>query len=421
MLIQGAGKYMGRTVKMNIYSETPHTPKDVLWQKRVYKKDDMREYRRLCRVLDKLLFMKKDRNKYHGYHGARSALSAQQNCVVKLRIGKDLKTHRQFVKKYLPQEDKKEVIEKPALYSAGMVDGRFFDRYSKTMTGKHFKFIISPENPRIDIQALVKTLVKRMETITGREFIWMAATHTDTNHPHAHLLINGTGKFGRDIHFDKLFITQTMREMTRQICTEMIGKRSREEIKASILQSYNGNRYCTFDDGIREEEEPFHDPLAIYGSRIQTFNDLLTRRLIHLSELGLARKKEKSNNTFFLEKDWIKKLRAMGRYNSYLKARSELRSTIAANMDLYTKETGEAAGVVTRLYRMNDEDSWNHALLVENAALRKAWYIPLYYEPDETLLGAEITCKLKTNQKGLLVPHITVKKWNSQDRGAGQK
>jgi hypothetical protein len=207
-----------------------------------------------------------------------------------------------------------------------------------------------------------------------------------------------------------------MREMTRQICTEMIGKRSREEIKASILQSYKGNRYCSFDDVIREQEEPLHIAHETYGSRVQTFNDLILKRLFHLAELGLAKKKEKTVSTFLLEKDWVKKLRAIGRYNSFLKARSELRSTIAANMDLYTKETGEISGVITKLYKMNDEDSWNHALLVENATLQKAWYIPLYYEPEDTLLGAEINCKLKTNQKGLLVPHVTVKKWSSQNR-----
>jgi hypothetical protein len=42
-----------------------------------------------------------------------------------------------------------------------------------------------------------------MEKVTGYSFIWMAATHTD--HPHAHLLINGTDKTGKDIRFDKLF------------------------------------------------------------------------------------------------------------------------------------------------------------------------------------------------------------------------
>jgi hypothetical protein len=407
---------MRRTIKIDIYQENLKTSKDLLWQKRVYKKDDMREYRNLCRELDALLYVKKGQDKYRNYHGIRSALSAQQNCIVKLRIGKDLKTHTRFIKEYLPQENKKDVIEKPVLYNEGIVDDQFLDHYLKTMTGKHFKFIISPESTKIDIQALVKTLVKRMEKITGKSFIWMAATHTDTDHPHAHLLINGTDKYGEDVHFDKLFITQTIREMNRQICTEMIGMRSREEIKASILQSYQGNRYCSFDDIIRGQEEPCNETGEIYGSQIQTFNDLILRRLFHLAELGLAKKKEKVNNTFLLEKDWIKKLRAIGRYNSYLAARSELRSTTAADMNLYTQETGEISAVITKLYKMNDEDSWNHALLVENTTLCKAWYIPLYYEPDDALLGAEINCTLKTNQKGLLVPHITVRKWNTQNR-----
>ena len=53
---------------------------------------------------------------------------------------------------------------------------------------------------------------------------------------------------------------------------------------------------------------------------------------------------------------------------------------------------------------------------MENTALGKAWYIPLSYEPDKALMDAEIGCNLKTNQKGLLVPHITVKKWDTRQR-----
>jgi hypothetical protein len=416
MLMEGAPRNMGRTVRMDVYNDMLKPPKDLLWQRRVYKKDDMREYRQLCRILDTLLFTRNSQDRNRRYPGPQSALSAWQNCMVKLRIGKDLKSHKRFIDQYLPQENKKEVIEKPAIYSSGKAGGQFLDSYTQKMTGKHFKFIISPESPRVDIQALVKTLVKRMEKITGKSFIWMAATHTDTNHPHAHLLINGADTFGRDIRFDRIFVSQTMREMARQICTEIIGKRSRAEIKASILQSYNSNRYCSFDDTIREEEEPLQETLETYGSQIQTFNDLIIRRLIHLTELGLAKKKDQAECTFLLEKGWAKKLRAFGRYNSFLKARSELWSTAASNMELYTKETGEISGRITKLYRMNDEDSWNHAILVENAATGKAWYIPLAYEPEKALMGAKITCKLKTSQKGLLVPHITVKKWNTQNR-----
>jgi hypothetical protein len=381
----------------------------------------MSEYRKLCRELDRLLYDKKNHEKHFRYHGLRSALSALQQCVVKLRIGKDAYAHKRFIREYLPQENKKDVEKKPPLYNEGMADEQVIEEYLERMTGKHFKFIVSPECSRIDLPALVKTLVKRMEKITGYSFVWMAATHTDTDHPHAHLLINGVDKTGKDVWFDKLFVTQTIREMSRQICTEMIGKRSQEEIRASILESYKSNRYCSFDDVIREQEEPLHAAEEAYESQIRTFNDLILKRLLHLTKLGLAKKKNKANNIFLLEKDWGGKLKAIGRYNSYLKARAELRSTAAVSMELYANETGDISGVVTRLYKMNDEDSWNHAILVENAATQKAWYVPLYYAPDNALLGAEINCGLKNNQKGLLVPHIVVKKWNALNRLGGHE
>jgi hypothetical protein len=104
----------------------------------------------------------------------------------------------------------------------------------------------------------------------------------------------------------------------------------------------------------------------------------------------------------------------MGRYNSFLKARSELSVSLPYRMELYTKETGEVSGRITRLYRMNDEENWNHAILIENEKLRKAWYVPLYFEPEGKLLNAEAACGLRTNQKGLLVPHIKVRQWNIQ-------
>jgi hypothetical protein len=84
------------------------------------------------------------------------------------------------------------VKEKPELFNTGIADEDYPDEYSRAMTGRHFKFIISPESPRVDIPA---------------------AVHTDTDHPHAHLLINGKDRDGREARFEKLFITQTMREM----------------------------------------------------------------------------------------------------------------------------------------------------------------------------------------------------------------
>ena len=140
----------------------------------------------------------------------------------------------------------------------------------------------------------------------------------------------------------------------------------------------------------------------------------MQNRLAFLSSLGLAKKAKDKKKLFYLEKDWQKKLKAMGRYNSFLKARSELSLSLPCQMELYSRETGEASGKITRLYHMNDEENWNHAILIENEKLKKAWYVPLYFEPDEKLLNAEVVCGLKANQKGLLVPNITVKQWNAR-------
>jgi hypothetical protein len=133
----------------------------------------------------------------------------------------------------------------------------------------------------------------------------------------------------------------------------------------------------------------------------------MRKRLLFLSDLGFAEmKKTDSREIFYLERDWKKKLKDIGRYNSFLDARNRLLSTASYDLEKFTADTGTVRGTVTRLYKMNDEDSWNNALLIENKALKKAWYVPLHFEPDEKLLNTEVKCGLKTLQTGRLVPRI---------------
>jgi hypothetical protein len=397
---------MGRTIKINLYEDITKPPKDPLWQNRRYKKDDMKEYRHLCRELDKLFFVKggfqKRTPRFHG-----TAFSSRQLCVVKFRRGKTIEGHRKFLTEYLPQENKKPVKEKPELFNFDEEDKGRIKTYMDSMSARHFKCIVSPENSRVDLKALVTTLVARMEKITGYRFSWVAAVHSDTAHPHAHLLINGLDKRGKNVEFNRVFLTQTIREMARQICTELIGKRSGEEIKESVVRSYRANRYGTYDDAIRELEDPLAEGGGAWQSRVRTDNESIKKRLYHLAEIGLA-EINKETGSFRLERGWADKLRAIGRYNSFLAARSALTTVGKPDMELYTKESGEIGGIVTRVYKMNDEDSWNHAILVENPDRAQAWYIPLYYEPGTRLLGTEIRCAAGVSRRGLLSPEITV-------------
>jgi hypothetical protein len=395
---------MPRTVKSNLYNLTGDRVPDLLWQSRVRKAKDSRELKRFLSLMNQLLAPKYSR----GEPGARAlygSRSSMQRCMVKLRIGKTMKAHLKFLAEYLPQKNKDAVTEKPEPFGPENHRHAIAD-YEKAMTGKHFKFIISPESQHIDTKALVRTLVKRMEAATGKSFNWVAAEHTDTAHKHAHLLINGTDKNGKDIFFDRAFLTQTIREMSSQICTSMIGKRTKEEIQQSIAGTYKAHRYTFIDDSIKKTERPYEGDGGNFESQVTTADDLEYKRLVFLSDLGLAEQDASRKSRFCLERNWKSKLKWMGRYNSYLDARKSLLHSEKTSLELFASGTGPIEGTVTKLYKMNDEDSWNHAILVENKAAGKAWYVPLYFEPSGRFRNAHITCVSEKTGIGLTRPKI---------------
>jgi hypothetical protein len=389
--------------------------KDLLWQKRVYKDPSgYKEMKRLYRMLDQLLRVQPsrkagDRQFRHGMGGSPS----QQLCIVKARIGNTLEGHRKFLTQYLPQENKSRVTEKPQLfgYAGDGADGEEdpATAYQDRMTDRHFKFIISPENQRVDAEALVRTLVKRMEAATGHRFRWIAAVHTDTAHKHAHLLINGKDRDGKDIYLDPAFIKSTLREMTREICTAMIGPRTQEEIRQSRENLHKALRYTAIDDDLKNFERPCEASEGgspRFESRVDAEEDLHYQRLAFLAGLGLAEQDGTEKRRFYLEKGWRNKLKTQGRYNSYLTARQELMYTVPYNLEQYDSGTGPVEGRVTRIYKMNDEDRWNHAVVIENKKLGRAWYVPLYYEPRGDLLDRTIRCQTGKNERGQLRPLI---------------
>ena len=123
-------------------------------------------------------------------------------------------------------------------------------------------------------------------------------------------------------------------------------------------------------------------------------------RLSHLEALGLA----------VSEKRWRETLAAQGRYNTFLKARAELRFTEKEDLRLYSGKNGAVDGIVTKLIRMDDEDNWNNAVVIENRALHCAWYIPVRYEADKELLGKQVCVQAQQTARGVLLPTIRVVK-----------
>jgi hypothetical protein len=392
-------------IKSDVYEGKKSRTKDLLWQKRVYKKDDMREFFKLCKMLDKACAAKRGGSAKGGAAGGgRGGGGAMQRCVVKCRIGKDMACHRKFLSEYMPQKNKAGVEEKPELFGGAVEGGGAAEAYLKRMTGNHFKFIISPEDQRVDVEALARTLVKRMEAAEGRKFSWLAVVHKDTAHKHAHLLVNGVDKEGREVRFSRDFIKRGMREMSRRVCTQMIGERTRGEMEAERSGLYKRCGWCRLDEELRARERGLAAEEGRWGGEVrETFDVVLRKRLERLAEMGLAERKEGGRHTYLLEKGWTEALKAAGRYNSFLKARGEV---AGSRLELYDRNSGAVRGKVKKIYVMNDEENWNHAAVIEDAEKGKAWYVPLYYEPDRGLLNKEIRCEMREGRSGLLAPAI---------------
>lgn len=408
---------MPRRIKESaFFSEKNFSKKDLLKQRGLHKKDDMREAGRLYKILCSIFSSGSNTNyneqHYRALHASRTK---EQFCVVKLRKGFDKAKHLRFLEEYLPQKNKDEVLEKPDLFSETDVDDKFIEEYKENMTDLHYKFIISPENPNVDCKALTKTLIKRMEEITGYKFSWIAAVHTNTDHPHSHLLINGKDKNGRAVNMSNVFLTQTIREMTRQICTQMIGGRTQAEIEAAAKRLPFANRYCVIDRQIETLANPLRIPAEEYESRfsfsVVPADNIMYQRLCHLETLGFAKKTEGASNKFYLEKGWNEKLKSAGRFSSFLKARQELLFTASGNLEFFGKDSGTASGKITKLYKMNYEESWDNAVVLENKELKKAWFVPLYNEPNDRLLGAKAEVSFKKTDGRPARVHINVKEW----------
>jgi len=187
-----------------------------------------------------------------------------------------------------------------------------------------------------------------------------------------------------------------MRENARNICTSLVGSRTKEDIAREKEGLLTANRYTWFDDKIKEK---------LVDNRLQLWsadkrNESLLRRLDHLCSLGMCRFE---NEKYIFTNAWEKKLRTNGRYNAFLSARKELKYTNEQNLKLYDGKQGIVSGVVTKIYK-TDEVSDNHALLLESID-GNAYFVPLFWKP-KARPGEGLQIVPKQNQRGRLTPMV---------------
>ena len=224
-------KYKG--IFSHIPNKNKYSDEDkIKFKKPVYVRDDLETLNRLLKTYSKTSSKKNDYTKLSG-GGKRGNVfkfpEQNQRVTFKMSYSNSIKSHDKYINYYMPQYNKEFVEDKPELF--GMSE----EEYEKYKVPLNFKCIISPESNDIKLETLVESFIKRVENQTGYKLCWRAAVHNDTEHRHAHVVINGKDKSGEDVFFNKDTI-QLMRLMCSNAATQMIGERTKEQIEA-VLQN----------------------------------------------------------------------------------------------------------------------------------------------------------------------------------------
>lgn len=192
--------------------------------------------------------------------------SDKQFVMVKMRYSDKLDSHNKFLQDYITQQNKEEVKVKPTVFSARLnpfsnsgqrkvVYGQeAVEDYKSCMTGRHYKFIISPDSSKVPMEEFTTAFMHRMQAEMGVKLDWVAAVHTDTGHPHVHILVNGATADGFTPKrlFRKDFVSHRCRIIASDIVTDMIGVRSAEQKRQSLDKSFTSLRWTNHDKLIAE-------------------------------------------------------------------------------------------------------------------------------------------------------------------------
>lgn len=187
-----------------------------------------------------------------------------------------------------------------------------------------WKIIVSPEfGERADLKRLTRDLLSRMEKDLGTPLQWVAVAHYNTEHPHVHVALRGTGTEGRSLHLNPDYIKQGIREIAQDLCTRQLGYRTEMDADEAQRREVDEHRYTSLDRVIEraaktaEHVDPAFFTIAKDPSRgglgrsARLLEQHTMERLIALEAMGLAERVGPS--TWQVRGDFENVLRGMQR------------------------------------------------------------------------------------------------------------
>jgi type IV secretory pathway VirD2 relaxase len=187
---------------------------------------------------------------------------------------------------------------------------------------KHqFRLIISPEDAaELDLTDYVRRYMAQVEQDVGRRLEWAAVNHYNTEHPHVHVIIRGVDRDGREVRFEREYISNGMRHRAQELATLELGPRTELEMRRARRREIDQERYTSLD---RELERRTQDGIVRVRSepaaraRGGVDDATLIARVQHLEDYGLAERV--SPDTWRLADGWAARLRELGTRGDIIK------------------------------------------------------------------------------------------------------
>jgi type IV secretory pathway VirD2 relaxase len=159
-----------------------------------------------------------------------------------------------------------------------------------------FKLILSPEfGERLDLKELTRQVIHRIEGDLGLHLEWVAVTHFNTEHPHAHVLLRGIAA-GRELRLAPGYIKLGIRKHAEDLCTAQLGYRTEADRAEARAREVDQPRFTSLDFILRRQNTPANGDPAHPDHFIATTAEadaLVARRLLVLQSMGLAEPKDR--------------------------------------------------------------------------------------------------------------------------------
>lgn len=220
--------------------------------------------------------------------------------------------------RYIERDGVEKDGSKGVLYDAtGRASAEAFEQ--PRVGEKHqFRIIVSPEDAaELDLTIYVRRLMAQVEQDLGRKVEWAAVNHYNTEHPHAHLVIRGVDREGRELRLERSYISNGLRSRGQEIATEELGPRLDVDVRRARESEVTLERFTSLDRELERRAVGDRVPARTPRPTGRLDESLLIARLEHLESLRLAERAGPAS--WALSPGWTDELRELGTRGDILK------------------------------------------------------------------------------------------------------